>query len=554
MSPRPPVPAETPSYWAGLWPAPTLDHKLDTAALTGPILRLRLPRPEAGDCHRVPPRGARSREDRVAAIEQLSVLACIGLRHDTLQVELKEFEKLERQSRKGPPVPIIEEARRQLDAVERPFDIRLAATWGTQLQLVEAQENAVRFPHSILQAYLGSRLMGPAMADSESEGSAGNAGRELLIALVMHPGPSRSNPRTPACCQMLPYPYAHQSAQTHLTAPDLDATGPTREHGTRPDWPERRDRARPDGSQPGGARRRWRGGQAGPPDAKLPGDAAGKRADAKALTCTRPRWKSSMDPAPEHGRSPTRSWAKWHTQPEGDLHVARHYLVRRPAKPRAPSPCDAAEWRPRSRRTGPGRQRDVGPRPVYLLPAFLTSLCRKYYPVRLAAAQRSGLRRRRAGPRRRPRVAPCRPRRSDADRGERPGPQTPATAGRGRTAQRAAGPTGTEEETRGGGKDSAEEHHAGMAGPLARRFGDNPQFEGGRHRLPGGIAEIRLPAEPAVGPGALGSVHRNRAGAGVQTCGQPPPRASPGPQRGSSYLADRRKRCSPAASGSPSSP
>ena len=34
---------------------------------------------------------------------------------------------------------------------------------------------------------------------------------------------------------------------------------------------------------------------------------------------------------------------------------------------------------------------------------------------------------------------------------------------------------------RGGGKDPAEEHHASVAGTLARRFGGNPQFEGGRH-------------------------------------------------------------------------
>ena len=67
------------------------------------------------------------------------------------------------------------------------MDVKLAATWGTQLQLVEAQGNAVRFPHSILQAYLGSRLIGHAMADADFRAEAlKNAGRELLIALVMH--------------------------------------------------------------------------------------------------------------------------------------------------------------------------------------------------------------------------------------------------------------------------------------------------------------------------------------------------------------------------------
>ena len=161
--------------------------------MTGPSLRLRLLETwkQAIVNGYLPPGVALSREDRVAAIEQLSVLACIGLRHDTLQVELKEFEallRLSKEKEKGTAgVPIIEEARRRLDAVERPFDIRLAATWGTQLQLVEAQENAVRFPHSILQAYLGSRLIGYAMTDGKFRKEAlKNSGRELLIALVMH--------------------------------------------------------------------------------------------------------------------------------------------------------------------------------------------------------------------------------------------------------------------------------------------------------------------------------------------------------------------------------
>ncbi len=52
---------------------------------------------------------------------------------------------------------------------------------------MEAQGNAVRFPHSILQAYLGSRLIAYAMADADFRAEAlKNAGRELLIALVMH--------------------------------------------------------------------------------------------------------------------------------------------------------------------------------------------------------------------------------------------------------------------------------------------------------------------------------------------------------------------------------
>ena len=116
-------------------------------------------------------------------------------RRDTLQVKLEEFNNLLKMDDNDHPLPIAqqlpiieEEADERLtDAGHPSFDVRLAATWGTQLQLVEAQKNAVRFPHSILQAYLGSRLIGYAMADAEFRDAAlKKAGRELLIALVMH--------------------------------------------------------------------------------------------------------------------------------------------------------------------------------------------------------------------------------------------------------------------------------------------------------------------------------------------------------------------------------
>jgi hypothetical protein len=52
---------------------------------------------------------------------------------------------------------------------------------------VEAQGSAVRFSHSILQTYLGSRLIGHAMADTDFSGDAlRNPGPQLLNALVMH--------------------------------------------------------------------------------------------------------------------------------------------------------------------------------------------------------------------------------------------------------------------------------------------------------------------------------------------------------------------------------
>jgi hypothetical protein len=57
----------------------------------------------------------------------------------------------------------------------------------TQLQLIESLGDRVRFPHSIMQAYLGSRLIGVALQDPEYYTEAlENPGREFLIALLLH--------------------------------------------------------------------------------------------------------------------------------------------------------------------------------------------------------------------------------------------------------------------------------------------------------------------------------------------------------------------------------
>jgi NACHT domain len=167
------------------------DRQLDTRNVDRSGMRLRLLQAwkEALVSGHFPPGVALSRDDRAATIEQLSVLACIGLRQDRLQVELDDFKDLwEQPSEPGSLRPIVREVCRRLGKSGHcSLDIKLAATWGAQLQLVEAQKNAVRFPHSILQAYLGSRLIAYAMADTDFRAEAlKNAGRELLIALVLH--------------------------------------------------------------------------------------------------------------------------------------------------------------------------------------------------------------------------------------------------------------------------------------------------------------------------------------------------------------------------------
>jgi hypothetical protein len=123
-----------------------------------------------------------SRDERAATVEQLSVLACIGLERDLHLVTFADFEELF-----GGRHPLIEEAGRRLADRGSGFDIRLAAVGGTQLGLVEARGNGVRFLGPVLQAYLASRLIGAAMDDPGYRRTVMRwAGREFLAALVMH--------------------------------------------------------------------------------------------------------------------------------------------------------------------------------------------------------------------------------------------------------------------------------------------------------------------------------------------------------------------------------
>lgn len=140
-----------------------------------------------------------SREDRMAAVEQLSLMACVGLRQDRLQVRFDDAEHMRAQRK----IPIITEVDRRLEGLGRRFDLRLAATWGAQLGLVEARGDGVRFPHSVMQAYLGSRLIDAAMADKGYRADAlKKSGNELLIALVTHSrargGPAGADRLAPA--------------------------------------------------------------------------------------------------------------------------------------------------------------------------------------------------------------------------------------------------------------------------------------------------------------------------------------------------------------------
>jgi hypothetical protein len=129
-----------------------------------------------------------NRSERHAAIEQLSALACAGLKLDRLEIEFDDLQDAR----------IMAEAQRRLARIDdragqspgvRNVDVRLASAWASQLDLVELRGNSVRFPHSLMQAYLGSRLLDVALLDPGYVREAmthPKPGREFLIAMVLH--------------------------------------------------------------------------------------------------------------------------------------------------------------------------------------------------------------------------------------------------------------------------------------------------------------------------------------------------------------------------------
>ena len=70
--------------------------------------------------------------------------------------------------------------------------VSLAATRADQLGIVEAYGNRVRFPHSILQAYLGCRFLDSLLQETDENKALDKVleepgpGRELLIALCLY--------------------------------------------------------------------------------------------------------------------------------------------------------------------------------------------------------------------------------------------------------------------------------------------------------------------------------------------------------------------------------
>ncbi len=170
------------------------DRSFDTRKVDRADLRLRLLQQwrralERGD---LLPDVPLTPEQRQATVTCLSALACLGLQQDSLEVRLDDFESLYQGRRDGHPVPLVDELSRRLtgrDVLSKTLtgEVRLAATRGMDLDLVEARGEIVRFQHSILQSYLGAEFIGPAMEDTGyREAALARPGRELLISLVLH--------------------------------------------------------------------------------------------------------------------------------------------------------------------------------------------------------------------------------------------------------------------------------------------------------------------------------------------------------------------------------
>ncbi|MGP3922739.1 NACHT domain-containing protein [Streptomyces sp. 8N616] len=146
-----------------------------------------------------------SQEERRVTIEYLSALACVGLANDASEVKFADLVDGYRPSKKPtqptesdePKKPPYAEICRELKSRLKgsKLDIRLAATWGAQMGLVEIRGDRVRFQHSIMQAHLGARFMNAVIHQNVPEraergtyfpGALEDPGRELLIAMVLY--------------------------------------------------------------------------------------------------------------------------------------------------------------------------------------------------------------------------------------------------------------------------------------------------------------------------------------------------------------------------------
>ena len=197
------------------------DHKpLDTREVDRSALRWRLLDTwgaALADGHLRPEIPLRS-EDRKSTINVVSALACVGLLKDTLEVRFDDLigkddndgdEAPAARTEPGQPPSIYQDIWKRVIKMnwpdlysseeDRPLNPRryrwlvsLAATRADQLGIVEAYGNRVRFPHSILQAYLGCQFLDSLLQENGENKALATVleepgpGRELLIAFCLY--------------------------------------------------------------------------------------------------------------------------------------------------------------------------------------------------------------------------------------------------------------------------------------------------------------------------------------------------------------------------------
>ncbi|GAA1216913.1 MULTISPECIES: ATP-binding protein [Streptomyces violaceusniger group] len=187
------------------------------------------------------------RQERQETIRVISALACLGLVRDSLEVTFDELvetctedEDGRREPRDG-RLPVSERQRAAiwkalvnefdhtahwLEPAEHPnackTEFSRFANNGQMLGLVMAHENKVRFPHSIIQAYLGYRLLYRMDDDQirqviEPALHSPGPARELLIALVLLSRHRAATGRAQPAAAPRPAP-GHTPAHTHAHA------------------------------------------------------------------------------------------------------------------------------------------------------------------------------------------------------------------------------------------------------------------------------------------------------------------------------------------------
>jgi hypothetical protein len=131
-----------------------------------------------------------TRRERLATVAFVAALAAEGLRSDSLEVQYDDvIERLSTGRERFCVEGLGARVKKSLGFLgHRPIRMRLAATWGARLGLIEAGSDAVRFHHSVLQAYLGSLVLDSVIAKQRylDKGlrEVDRPGREFLIALV----------------------------------------------------------------------------------------------------------------------------------------------------------------------------------------------------------------------------------------------------------------------------------------------------------------------------------------------------------------------------------